>query len=52
MLIVYRKRDRLLTEAIKKALFKYYEIRDEGDIEYFLRVRVLRNREKRTINLV
>ena len=44
ILLLYRKEDIEKASEFKRRLAKKYEIRDEGDIKWFLGIRVIRDR--------
>jgi hypothetical protein len=50
--VLYHKRNQFRGEKFINELKKAYELRDMGDIEWFLGVRVLRDRKEKRISLV
>ena len=51
-LILYYKRDSTLREQISRALLIRYKVKDLGDIESFLKVRIIRDRTRRKVTLL
>jgi hypothetical protein len=49
VLLLYRKEDKEKAVEFKRRLAEKYEIRDEGDIKWFLGIRVIRDRQQRKI---
>ena len=45
VLLLYRKEDKEKAVEFKRRLAEKYEIRDEGDIKWFLGIRVIRDRQ-------
>ena len=45
----YRKKDLLKLETFKERLMKRYEIKDLGDLAWFLGIRIIRDRENRKL---
>lgn len=52
ILIVYPKEQSGRFQEIKQGIQAVYEVKDQGEAQWFLGMRILRDREKRTITLV
>ena len=48
-LLLYRREDKEKALEFKKKLVEKYEIRDEGEVKWFLGIRVIRDRQQRKI---
>ena len=49
VLLLYRREDKEKALEFKKKLVEKYEIRDEGEVKWFLGIRVIRDRQQRKI---
>ena len=49
VLLLYRREDKEKALEFKKKLAEKYEIRDEGEVKWFLGIRVIRDRQQRKI---
>ena len=51
IVVLYHKQHRQQFQTFEDLLIKSYELRSLGDISWFLGIRIIRNREERTIHL-
>ena len=52
ILVLYDKKDEKRVREVIDRMLEVYKIRDEGDVEWFLGIKVIRDREARKISLV